>query len=109
VTGGWKGKVDLQVFHPRTRPVHGRPDWMARGRTAVAVPRELVEAIPDGERVLLQAFHEGEGPGAIPADQLVVTGGGELPRFLLFPGTYRLALQESTGRTSATRAGVAVE
>lgn len=99
VVGSYAGKVDLQVLHPDDRLVAGRPDWLARGRHALAVPRELAEQVPEGERVLLQAFHAGEGPGAIPADQFVVASAKDLPCFWLTPGEYRLALQVADGTT----------
>ena len=109
VVGSFAGKVDAQVFHPRTPPVHGRPGWLARGRSPVQVPTELATKIPSDERVLLQAFPAGEGSGAIPADQFAIEGGALPPWFLLAPGTYRLALQDVDGKTLATLDGVRVE
>ena len=109
VTGSYAGKVDLQVFHPRTRLVHGRPDWLLPGRRAVSVPDPLVAKLARDERVLLQAFHADEGPDALPADQFVVTGTNDLPAFLLRPGDYRLAAQDETGETFARLEGLAVE
>ncbi|HEX6883539.1 MAG TPA: hypothetical protein VF530_09170 [Planctomycetota bacterium] len=109
VVGSYAGKVDLQVFHPRTRPVHGRPDWLARGRRAVAVPSALAQELPGDERVLLQAFHAGESPRAIPADQFVLEPGTEPAHFLLVPGEYRLAVQDAGGRVLAALDGVRVE
>lgn len=109
VVGSFAGKVDAQVFHPRTPPVHGRPGWLARGRRAVAPPPELAARIPADERVLLQAFHAGEGPRAIPADQLVVEPGRAPAAFLLFPGEYRLVLQDVAGKERAAVEGLRVE
>jgi len=109
VVGTYAGKVDAQVFHPRTPPVHGRPGWLARGRSAFAIPSALAAKIPGDERVLLQAFHASEGTGAIPADQFVVESGAVPPWFLLASGTYRLAIQDVDGKTLATQDGVHVE
>jgi hypothetical protein len=111
VTGDYAGKVDLQVFHPRTTRVHGRPDWLAHGRRAVAVPDGLVAQLPADERALLQAFHAGEGADAIPADQFLVAAGerADLPRFLLSPGEYRLAMQTASGATRALEQPLLVE
>jgi len=89
--------------------VHGRPGWLARGRRAVAPPPELAARIPSDERVLLQAFHAGEGPRAIPADQLVVEPGHAPAAFLLFPGEYRLVLQDVAGKERAAVEGLRVE
>jgi len=109
VVGSYAGKVDAQVFHPRTPSVHGRPGWLARGRSAVQVPAELAAKIPNDERALLQAFHAGEAAGAIPADQFVVEDGALPPWFVLAPGTYRLALQDVDGKTLPTQDDVRVE
>lgn len=109
VAGDYAGKLDLQVFHPRTKLVHGRPDWLARGRTPVPVPAELAANLPEDERALLQAFRAGEGPDAIPTDQFIVQGRASLPSFLLPPGEYRLVLQDVGGKARATHEGVRVD
>jgi len=109
VTGKYAGKVDLQVFHPPSRLEHGRPDWLARGRTALAVPEPLRAAAPAGERVLLQAFRADEGPDAIPADQMLLEPDAPAPVFLLPRGTYRLAVQDASGRRLASLESVTVD
>jgi hypothetical protein len=108
VVGRYAGRMDLQVFHPRTPPVHGRPGWLARGRTSVALPPELAAKLPSDERVLAQAFRSAEGADAIPSDQFVHEPGAELARFLLFPGEYRVVLQDVAGKPRATHAGLVV-
>jgi hypothetical protein len=109
VTGKYAGKVDLQVFHPDDGRVAGRPDWLTRGRKALPVPAELAEQVPEGERVLLQAFHAAEGRDAPPADQFVVNDPHDLPSFWLVPGEYRLALQAGDGSVVSELGGLRVE
>ncbi|MGO7251900.1 hypothetical protein ACCS63_36815, partial [Rhizobium brockwellii] len=55
--GQYAGAVDLQVYHPVTRMVKGRPDWLAAmGRKPMAIPAGFVPQ--KGER-LVQAFIAG--------------------------------------------------
>lgn len=109
-TGGiYAKRVDMQVFHPRSSETYGRPDWLAAGRIAVPLPKELAAELAKGERLLVQAFHAGEGEGAIPADQFVVQGDPILPRLFLRKGEYRLVLQDAQGRERLDLAGVRVE
>lgn len=108
-TGNFANKVDMQVFHPRSTERYGRPDWLAAGRTAVPLPKELAGELAKGERLLVQAFHADEGPDAIPADQFVVQGDPILPRLLLRKGEYRLVLQDAVGKERLRLEGVRVE
>jgi hypothetical protein len=89
---------DLQVFHPDTKLIAGRPSWLfGAGRQAVTV---TVPATQGAGRRLLQAFYKQEGPTAIPADQVVLSGPGRMT-LLLLPGTYRLAVQDETGQSTS--------
>jgi hypothetical protein len=76
VAGQYAGDVDMQVLHPITRMVNGRPDWLVMDgyRQARPIPEEVW---PVKGRRLVQAFVPAELQGAnqkaIPLDQLVVT------------------------------------
>jgi hypothetical protein len=84
--------VDLQVFHPRMRFIHGRPSWLERmGRTARPVPSNLV---PARGRRLVQAFLAAEGEGAIPIDQVLVEAGKPVPWLMLPKRPVRFAVQD---------------
>ncbi|HYW05715.1 MAG TPA: hypothetical protein VE913_02095, partial [Longimicrobium sp.] len=99
--GGWYrsaadgfGSVDLQVFTPRTRTLHGRPDWLftRAGRKAAPLSRATRAQIPrDGQPHLVQAFVWGEADAAVPHDQVVVRG-VEAPTLALLPGRYRVVV-----------------
>jgi hypothetical protein len=90
--------VDIQVFHPRTRRVRGRPQWMPAGRRRVSIPVPAHEGT-----VLLQAFHAGEGPDAVPADQVLAEPGAAVPALALDPGDYRVAILGEHGPVSPER------
>ena len=87
VVGHYAGLVDLQVAHPRTMRIGGRPDWLlAMGRTPTPIPANL---LPKRGQRLVQAFVTGE-TDAIPVDQVVVTAGSPPPVLVLpaAPVTY---------------------
>ena len=101
VVGEYAGQVDLQVFHPPLGELHGRPDWLARGRKPLAPPAALLDGLPAGVRVLAQAFRASEPDTAIPSDQFVFISGSSSPHFLLVPDTYRLRLMDEDGEVRA--------
>ena len=73
--------VDLQVYHPVTRFVHGRPAWLKQlGRTPRPVPENL---LPPSGRALVQAFLAREDKDAIPIDQVLVEVGKPVPYLML--------------------------
>jgi hypothetical protein len=89
------GAVDLQVFHPRTPMVEGRPGWrFGDGFKPYRIPPGFV---PGDRRVLVQAFAEAEPDDAVPVDQVLVEAGAEVPALALPPGWYRLVLQDEAG------------
>jgi len=95
VVGQYAGAVDLQVYHPVTRMVKGRPDWLAAmGRKPMAIPAGFVPQ--RGER-LVQAFVAGESDDAIPVDQVLVRAGQDVPA-LMVPDNkpLRLVMQDPT-------------
>lgn len=94
VLGNYAGAVDLQVAHPRTRLVDGRPDWLGGMRLKpVAMPIALR---PVTGRRLVQAFGADEANDAVPMDQIVVTAGASVPALMLPQGTpVRFATQDA--------------
>jgi len=92
VVGDYAGLVDLQVVHPRTTRIGGRPDWLlAMGRTPTPIPGNL---LPKNGKRLVQAFVAGETE-AIPVDQVVVTAGDPRPVLMLPKGAMTFAVQDA--------------
>jgi hypothetical protein len=92
VHGLYRGAVDLQVVHPRTRLVKGRPAWLlAMGRRAAAIPRYLR---PVAGRRLVQAFVASESTDAIPVDQVLVEAGKPMPPLMLPRVPVRYSFQD---------------
>ncbi len=83
--------VDMQVHHPVTTYVKGRPDWLfIQGVAPVALPK----AFASYRGYLLQATPRGELPNTVPVDQLVIGKGEALA---VPPGTYELRLIDCNG------------
>lgn len=93
IFGSFKGLVDLQVAHPATHWIDGRPHWLAAiGRTATTIPAHL---LPKSGTRLVQAFLANETEGAIPIDQAIVTAGKPVPKLMLPAQPVRYAVQET--------------
>jgi hypothetical protein len=93
-----QGRMDLSVFHPRLAPVMGRPGWLAKDPER----RAATVALPAFEGpTLLQAMRTGEGAGAVPADQFLLTPGQATATLLLQPGAYLLRLERAGGIEAA--------
>lgn len=102
------GSVDLQVFTPRTRLAHGRPEWLFSrgGREAVALDRAVVQAVSEeGGPFLVQAFLADDPEDAVAVDQFVVAG-GEPPSLALPRGRYRVVVTGRAGEVMRTTADV---
>jgi hypothetical protein len=101
VGGEGKGKVDLQVFFPRTRLVNGRPDWLARtGRKTVRLPFKN----PDAKgRFLVEAIPSGEPADAVPMDRVLIWPGRPLPVLKLPSGRYTVSVLDESGRKLLSR------
>lgn len=94
VVGQYAGAVDLQVVHPPTQLIDGRPDWLgAMGLKPVSIPAGL---LPTSGRRLVQAFGATDAEDAVPMDQLVVTADHPAPPLMLPPGVaVRYATQDA--------------
>ncbi len=99
VSGKYRGRVDLQVFHAPVEFLGGRPTWMARqgDRTAVMIPSVLR---PSTGRLVIEAHRVDDGPEVVPVDRLVITAGRDVPVLMLPPGAYWLTAQDDAGRLS---------
>ena len=93
VVGQFRGLVDLQVAHPATTRIGGRPDWLvAMGRVPTPIPATL---LPTQGTRLVQAFVADEAADAVPVDQVLVTAGQPAPMLMLPKVPVRYAVQDS--------------
>lgn len=88
--------IDIQVYHPETKFVNGRPDWMIKENIKqIPLSTELL----DYTGHLLQAVHTGEANDAVPVDQFVISEGKV---FMLGTGHYDLRIINCDGDLIAT-------
>jgi hypothetical protein len=90
--------IDMQVYHPATRFVQGRPQWIIKeGIKQVFLPQEMKKYIG----YLIQATPENESKEAIPVDQFILS---EDKPLLLRPGKYIIRIINCEGELIATSA-----
>lgn len=101
--GSYANKVDMQVFHPRTHLIGGRPDWLfADGyRHPMSVKASWLPTAPSAARVLVQAFRESDPPDAVAVDQAVFTAADTKTVLALPQGRYRIVVQNEAGHSQA--------
>lgn len=92
------GNSDVSIFFPRTRYVHGRPDWLPRllDRVPVPIPPELAKT---KSMLLAQAWPKGEPVTAVPIDQILLMPGDPLPALMLpRRGQFQIRVIDPTGK-----------
>ncbi len=87
----YRGRVDLQVFHPITRIEAGRAHWLTLNIAKQHV--ELPQEVPTpNDRYLIQARLITDPKNAIPTDQCLWIHGGDRPVLSLYEGEYRISV-----------------
>lgn len=89
-----KNHIDLQVYHPRTQFVNGRPSWLVRNRNFYPVPVNLKKW--KGNLLSIVNFHHPED--AVPVDQFIID---DEKFILLSPGRYRARIFNCAGEIIA--------
>lgn len=97
-----KDQYDIELFHPRTSMVYGRPNWLTNDsdKAWVQVPRRKIRT---GFPCLVEARLRSEGPDAIPVDVAVFDTGKEWPALALFPGKYTLRIRDGNNKVQELR------
>ena len=95
-----KGRHDVTLFHPRTRPLPeagGRPDWLRLAGTRG--PYQLPSSICGAEhRCLVRARAASETRDASPVDQLEVLAEQRTPTLMLPGGEFIIEVESPEGR-----------
>ena len=92
-----KGTHDITLFHPRSRYVDGRPDWLRtdNSRRAYHLPKGICGA---SSHCLVSARAVGEAATAVPFDKLEITSGKPQPALLLPAGDFIIEVQDPEGK-----------
>lgn len=87
--------ADASLYHPPTRLVQGRPDWLfTEGRQPVAVGQRLTLPLP----YQVRAYIAGEPDAAVPVDVVEVSTPADAATLALAPGRYRIVARSQTGQ-----------
>lgn len=84
VSKAYEGKVDLTVFHPATKLIDGRPDWLLKNRV-----RHLVETPKSHGAMVIRAVMPNEING-VPVDQVLIDDHQSRAVLFLPKGNYRI-------------------
>ncbi|MCB0687872.1 MAG: hypothetical protein KDC53_15155, partial [Saprospiraceae bacterium] len=85
------GSIDIQVYHPGTVFINGRPNWLIDScHRFYTVPNELQKYTGK----LLKIVSDNESIDAVPVDQIVI---GSLEKLLVEPGEYVAHLVDCNG------------
>ena len=90
--------MDVQVFHPRSHYVQGRPRWMRMEGYRRDVPVKASWKSPQVR--LLEAFLVSESVLRIAMDRIIVRPGQDPPCLLLPRGRYRVVAQDEAGASA---------
>jgi hypothetical protein len=92
-----QGHYDVQVFHPRSRYQNGRPNWLLLRGTKTLYPLAQ-DTCQSNTPCLVQAFFQGEGKSAVPADQVMIAKDKE-PQALALPhGHFWIKVMTQSGK-----------
>jgi hypothetical protein len=87
--------IDIQVFHPATKIIKGRPDWKYQSNIK-SVPLSI--ELQKYKDHLIQVIKEDEAMDAVPIDQFVISEG----KVLLLPsGKYKIRIINCSGNMVA--------
>jgi hypothetical protein len=86
--------ADASLYHPPTRLVQGRPDWLfTEGRQPVAVASKIKAPYP----CQVLAYVAGEPAEAVPADVIELASKADATALALAPGRYRVVVRSHSG------------
>lgn len=85
------GSIDIQIYHPPTNFIKGRPDWLMSD-SKVRIP--LPEKIKEYKGFLIQALLMNESNDAIPLDKFVINNEKEL---ILPTGRFKIQIINCEG------------
>ncbi|WP_394781651.1 hypothetical protein [Undibacterium sp.] len=93
VFGRQKDAFDMSVIYPPQDLIDGRQGWLTSiaERKPFNIPEEW---LPAKGRRLIYAYHKGDGPGAVPADMVLVEAGKPALAMMLTAGEYEFAAED---------------
>jgi hypothetical protein len=94
------GAYDLQIFHPRTRFIHGRPNWLLLN--GVRNTYTLNNINTDGKfPYLVSAYYKNEDQFAVPIDRLILLNKNSARVLVLPKGEFTIIIKDISGNIIA--------
>lgn len=88
--------VDMYVYHPRTKWLHGRPDWVFKNSK---IPTPILNLITVGFPCLVFAYLENEDiENAVPVDVIEIRSDSDDKYLALYKGNYIVVVKDKQGR-----------
>jgi tetratricopeptide (TPR) repeat protein len=93
-----QGQYDVQVIHPRTTFIYGRPHWLSlngsRKPYYIKSNNNLGTQLP----YLASAYYKHEETNAVPIDRIVLLGRSDHKPLMLPNGSFRIIVNDSFGK-----------
>ena len=89
---------DIDIYHPRTKYINGRPDWLTLNGTRAYffIPKEKLNLINYPMLALAYCANE-DSSIAIPADIMELKSSTDKKALVLKPGVYKIILRNNKG------------
>lgn len=88
--------VDIQIYHPRTTFIQGRPDWLFSDTRVRNVPMPK-EKVTIDYPIICRAMRREEAPDGVPADIIEIRSRYMTKLLALSPGEYILDIYNPAG------------
>lgn len=93
----WSDNVDIEVFHPKTKYINGRPDWLYKDESHKAFKIDA-DTIDIAYPLFAKAYLTNEGPMAVPIDIIEIKSKHDNRSLVLPKGKYLLVLDNRKER-----------
>ena len=90
---GEKKHFDVLIYHPRTKYINNRPDWLVNSSGVQFVKIDRSKMKKDQYPILVEAIPEGE-KNSVPVDVVEIKSNDEPTELLLNEGKYNIIITD---------------
>jgi hypothetical protein len=90
-------RFDVRIVHPRTKMIHGRPDWLYSNGKRKPLPVAINDEMITTPCLVFAYYYDEDYKQAVPADVIEITDLKADNSLVLFPGKYRIILKDKNG------------
>lgn len=91
-----KQHFDLLIYHPRTKFINNRPNWLLRTKGSQLIDIEKNGIQEEDYPVIVRVFREGE-ENTVPADIIELVDRNDTTKFILDKGSYEVNIINEDG------------